>query len=207
MEKFNSAKDKIAVVVRDFTLKKKSEFFLDRYCEPYIISMAVDEGGASNPAIDFNILSFPNVRKGDTVSFDGQGHLLYGPNNPGEFLAYTVLFMESDRDVRDFGKIVQDIITSEAANIGVKAILLAAPTYSTAITILQKLTELLAIQLQKNKDDELFRRNGTLLRGTTPPFEILRTYTSENDFIKTNISIIPLSSSNELGSQTLKINL
>jgi len=204
---FNKNTDKIAIVVRDFTLKKKKEIFIDRFSEPYIVSIAIDQEGAANPSIDFNMLSFPNVKKGDTVSFDGQGHLIYGPKNPKEFVAYTVLFMESDKDMRDLGKFLEETITSEAANIGAKALLAAAPSAGTAITVLQKLSEFVCIQMQKNKDDQLFRRNGTLLRDVDPPYEILRTYTSENDFIKTNISIIHLPVSNDLGAQGRKIKL
>jgi len=207
MSTFNPQSDKIAVVVKEFTLKRKSEISFDRYSEPYIVSMAIDEGGANNPSIDFNILPFPHVRKGDKISFDGQGHLIYGPDNPGQFLAYSILFMESDKDVRNFGKLVEDIMKSEAVKIGAKALLAAAPTYSTAITILQKLTEFIAVQLQKNKDDELFRRNGTLLRDVVPAYDILRTYESENDFINTKTSVIPLTGSNMLGSQIKKVEL
>ena len=207
MENFNSKEDKIAVVVKEFTLKRKSEGLFDRYSEPYIVSMAIDEGGANNPSIDFNILPFPNVKKGDKITFDGQGHLIYGPENPGQFLAYSILFMESDKDVRDFGLLVEDIMKSEAVNIGAKAWLAAAPTYSTAITVLLKLTELIAIKLQKNKDDELYRRNGTLLRDVTPPYDILRTYESENDFINTKTTVVPLQQSNKMGAQTKKVKL
>jgi len=207
MEKFNPKEDKIAVVIKEFTLKRKSEIFLDRFSEPYIVSLSIDEGGANNPTINFNILPFPNVKKGDRITFDGQGHLVYGPDNPGQFVAYSILFMESDKDVRDFGKLVEDIMKSEAVNIGAKALLAAAPTYSTAITVVQKLTELMTVQLQKNKDDELFRRNGTLLRDVIPPYDILRTYESENDFINTKTAIIPLINSNEMGSQIKKIKL
>ena len=207
MENFNPKTDKIAVVVKEFTLKKKSEVFFDKYSEPYIVSMAIDESGAKSPAIDFNILPFPNVKKGDKVSFDGVGHLIYGPNNPGEFLAYSILFMESDQDVRDFGKTVEEVMKSEAIKIGAKALLAAVPTYGTAITILQKLTELMAVQLQKNKDDELFRRNGALLRDVIPAYDILRTYESSNDYIHTKTSVIPLLESNNLGSQIKKVQL
>ncbi len=207
MEKFNSKEDKIAVVVKEFTLKKNSEVFFDKYSEPYIVSMAIDEGGAHNPSIDFNILPFPHVKKGDKISFDGVGHLVYGPNNPGEFLAYSILFMESDQDVRDFGKLVEDVMKSEAVKIGAKALLAAVPTYSTAISILLKLTELMADQLKKNKDDELFRRNGALLRDVIPAYDILRTYESSNDYIHTKTSIIPLLKSNNIGAQTKKVKL
>jgi hypothetical protein len=207
MGTFNPQSDKIAVVVKEFTLKKKSEVFFDKYSEPYIVSMAIDEGGAKNPSIDFNILPFPRVKKGDKVTFDGVGHLIYGPNNPGEFLAYSILFMESDQDVREFGKVVEDVMKSEAVKIGAKALLKAVPTYSTAITILQELTEFMAVQLQKNKDDELFRRNGTLLRDVVPAYDILRTYESSNNYIHTKTAVIPLLESNKLGSQIKKVAL
>ena len=82
-----------------------------------------------------------------------------------------------------------------------------APSRETAISLLQKFSELVASEMKKNKDDELFRRNGTLLRDVIPAYDILRTYESENDFIKTNIGIIPLPASNHLGEQTKKIQL
>lgn len=207
MEKFNPQTDKIAVVIKEFTLKRKSEMFLDKYSEPYILSMAIDESGADNPAIDFNILPFPNVGEGGKVGFDGQGHLIYGPKNPGLFLTYSILFMESDKDVREFSKLVEDIVKSEAAKLCTKALLLAAPTYSTAITVLQKVSELITNQLNKNKDDVLYRRNGTLLRGVTPAYDILRSYKRGNDFIEAKTSIIPLRSSNKLGVQPKNIKL
>ena len=203
---FDPQNDNIAVVIKEFTLLKKADR-LQRYSEPYIVSMAIDESGANNPAIDFNVLPFPNIRKGDTVVMEGQGHLIYGPSNPGEFLAYTVLFMESDQDIRTLGKTIGEVVESEAVKIGAKALLNAVPTYGTAISILTQLTGLVSKLMQQNKDDELFRRNGTLLRGSLPAFDILRTYVGRNDFIESKISIIPLHTSNNLGKHTEKINL
>jgi len=205
--KFNPTTDKIAVVVKQFTLLKKSEFFLDRYSEPYIISLAIDEGGSRNPKIDFNILSFPNVKKNDTVSFDGQGHLIYGPANPGSFLSYTILFMESDKDIRELGGIVEEVVQSEATNLGMKAIISANPGYAAIAKILQEVTLQVATFMQKNKDDQLFRRNGTLLRDVTPSYDILRTYVGRNDCIEAHVGIIPLQGSNNLGVQTKVLEL
>lgn len=204
---FDPKKDKIAVVIKQFTLLKKADGFLQRYSEPYILSLAIDESGAHNPAIDFNVLPFPNVKKGDTIDFDGQGHLVYGPKNPGEFVAYSILYMESDQDIRTLGKQIEKIVKSEAVKIGMKELLKAVPTYATTITVLTELTSLVSKKMQENKDDELFRRNGTLLRDVTPAYDILRTYSGSNDFIESKVSIIPLSSSNNLGqaSKTIKL--
>ncbi len=206
-DNFSKTNDKIAVVVKEFTLKKRADSFLQKYSEPYIVSLAIDQSGANNPAIDFNILPFPNVRKGDTIQFDGQGHLVYGPSNPGEFIAYSILFMESDQDIRDLGKAIESVVKSEAASIGIKALLKAVPTYGTAISVLTQLTTLVSKKMQENKDDELFRRNGTLLRDVAPPYDILRTYTGENDYIQTKVSIIPLAVSNKLGKSSKSIKL
>ena len=207
LTQFNSREDKIAIVVKEFTLLKSSEIFLDKDNEPYIVSFAVDHDGAQSAAFDLNIMPFPNVREGDTVSFDGQGHIVYGPKNPGEFVVYSLLFMESDQDLRDVGATIEAIAKSEAANIAMKAILFANPTYGTALTLLQKLTELVAKQMKRNKDDQLYRRNGTLLRDVAPPFDILRTYKGRNTFIDCHTSIIPLMQSNDLGSQGKRIHI
>lgn len=204
---FNPKKDKIAVVVKQFTLLKKADSFLQRYSEAYIVSLAIDESGANSPAIDFNILPFPNVRKGDTIDFEGQGHLVYGPDNPGEFVAYTILFMESDQDIRNLGKSIEKTVKDEATKMAIKALLSAVPTYGTAITLLTELTSLVSKRMQENKDDELFRRNGTLLKDVVPAYDILRTYTGKNDYIQSKVSIIPLSSSNKLGKASKRIKL
>ncbi len=204
---FNPQEDKIAVVVKQFTLKKGSEGLFGRNNEPYIISIAIDQGGAENANLAINSKSFPNVREGDTVSFDGQGHLIYGPKNPGEFLVYAILFMESDRDIREFGATMENVINSEATQIAMKALLLAQPTYGTALTLIEKLSQLVAQKLKQNKDDELYLRTGTLLRDVTPAYDILRTYKGGNQSIECHTSIIPLVKSNQLGEQVRAVEI
>jgi hypothetical protein len=204
---FNPQEDKIAVVVKQFTLKKGSEGLFGRNNEPYIISIAIDQGGAENANLAINSNSFPNVREGDTVSFDGQGHLIYGPKNPGEFLVYAILFMESDRDVREFGATMENVINSEATQIAMKALLLAQPTYGTALTLIEKLSQLVAQKLKHNKDDELYLRTGTLLRDVTPAYDMLRTYKGGNQYIECHTSIIPLVKSNRLGEQVRAVEI
>jgi hypothetical protein len=205
-EGFNEQEDKIAIVINNFELKKNPDWPF-RYSEPYIVSMAIDQGGANNPAIDFNILPFPKVRKGDNVTFDGQGHLIYGPANPGEFVVYTILFMESDQDMRDLGQSIEDIIKSEALQSGMKDVLAANPTFSTSAMLLLKLSEIIADRMKKNKDDELYRRNGTLLRDVEPPYDISKTFEGENDFIKSRVSVVPLKAELAVEKNTKRIEL
>lgn len=203
---FDPFTDKIAVLVNEFELKKNPDWPF-RYSEPYIVSMAIDQGGANNPSIDFNILPFPKVKKGDVITFDGQGHLIYGPANPGEFVAYTVLFMESDKDIRNLGNTIEGIIKIEAVQIGMKELLSTNPSYSTASMLLLKLAELIASTMKKNKDDELYRRNGTLLRDTVTPFEIATSFDGGNDFIRSKVTVIPLSRDLPIDKDTIRIKL
>ena len=147
------------------------------------------------------------MRKGNTVTFDGQGHLIYGPANPGEFVAYTILFMESDQDMRDLGQTIEDIIKSEALQGGIKDVLASNPTFSTASMVLLKLTGIIADRMKKNKDDELYRRNGTLLRDVEPPFDIQNTIVRENDFIKSRVSVVPLKAELAVEKNTKRIEL
>ncbi len=193
--------DKITVAIKEFTLKKSSEALLDRSNEPYIISIAIDQDGAQNANLSVNVKPFPNVLKGDTVSFDGQGHLIYGPKNPGEFLVYAILFMESDRDLRKFGLDMREIINSEASQLAMKTLMMAQPSYATAMALLEKLCRLVSKKLQQNKDDELYLRTGTLLRDVVPAYDILRTYKGGNQYINCHTAIIPLKISNKLGEQ------
>lgn len=205
-EGFNPQEDKIAIVINEFTLRKNPDWPF-RYSEPYIVSMAIDQAGANTPAIDFNILPFPKVRRDDTITFDGQGHLIYGPANPGEFVAYTILFIESDSDMRNLGQAIQDIIVSEAAQKGMKRLLASLPTFSNAGMLLLQLADTIAAQMKKNKDDELYRRNGTLLRDVNPPYDISASFEGSNDFIRSKVSVVPLTAALSVEKNTTKIIL
>ena len=56
-EGFDPLEDKIAIVINEFELKKNPDW-PSKYSEPYIVSLAIDEQGAKNPAIDFAFFSF-----------------------------------------------------------------------------------------------------------------------------------------------------
>lgn len=204
---FEKTTDPIAIVLKSFTLKRKSEGLINKFAEPYVVSVAIDGGEAALPKIHFNALPFPNVRKGDTITFDGQGHLIYGPKHPGAFVAYSILFMEDDSDNRKLGEIVEEVITSKVIELGAAALLAAVPTAGTATNIILQLIDFVAKQLKKDKDDQLFRREGTFLRDTEPPFDVLRSFQGGNDFVDCTVSVLPLNVSNSLGAQVKEINL
>ena len=196
---FDPKKDKIAITIPRFTLLKHVDGILDRYNEPYILSMAVDASGKANPKIDFNCMPFPKVAQGGTVTMLGDGHIVYGPKNPGEFVALSVLIMESDKDMRQFGKSIEEVVKSTAVDLGIKSLVAANPGAAAVLAILKELTQLVAGFLKNNQDDELFRTEGTFLRGHAVPYHIDRSYEIGNEFVALHLSIVPLKTHNGEG--------
>ncbi len=205
---FDSTKDKIAITIPEFTLKKNADGFFNKYNEPYIVSLAVDESGKANPTIEFNFMPFPKVRHGNTVKMLGDGHLLYGPKNPGNFVAVSVLFMESDSDMRELGKGLEGIVKSKAAELGIGTLIKANPGSAAILGILKEATQLIAGILKNNKDDELFRIEGSFLRDHPTPYHVNRKYENlGNDYIDVSMQVIPLSKPNGQGVTVTEIPL
>lgn len=192
MSSFDPQKDKIAITIPSFTLLKNVDGMFERYNEPYILSAAIDDSGKADPKIDFNFMPFPKVAKGGTVDMLGAGHLLYGPKNPGEFVALSVLIMENDKDMRDLGGNLEDIVKSQAVELGVKEIISSNPGSAAVLGILKELIQFVAGLMKENGDDELYRIEGTFLRGDQVPYHINRSYKLGNDFVNLNLNVVPL---------------
>jgi len=206
--KFDPINDEIAISIPEFTLKKKTDGLFGKYSEPYIVSLAIDGQGLNNPKLDFNHMPFPKVAVGRTVKMLGDGHLLYGPRNPGKFVALSVLFMESDGDISKLGETIEGIVKTSAIKLGIATIATVNPGSSVILGIVKELTQLVAGQLKKNRDDELFRTEGTFLRDHQVPYHVNRLYTGlGNDYVDFSMKIIPLSITNGQGSEIKSISL
>lgn len=205
---FDKKKSKIALTIPEFTLRKTPpELFEGKYSEPYIASMAVDASGKAGPAIAFNFMSFPKVLPGCAVTMLGDGHLIYGPANPGEFVAASVLIMEADRDIRDAGKMIEDVVKSKAVELGMGMIIASNPGSAAILAVLKELTQFVAGILKNDKDDELYRMEGTFLRDGPVPYHINRQYRCGNDFVEVAMKVIPLDAANGQGSEVTRIEL
>ncbi|MBW8041106.1 MAG: hypothetical protein FVQ85_14040 [Planctomycetes bacterium] len=206
--KFDKRKSSIAITVPRFTLKKKhDEWFEGKYNEPYILSLAVDTANTEMPGIAFNMMPFPKIAEGGTVTMLGDGHLVYGPANPGEFVAISILMMEADSDIRTRGKILEDFIKSKAVDLGFKLIIASNPGAAAILALTKELTQFLAGLLKENKDDELFRIEGTFLRDGTVPYHINREYQNSNEYVELSVKVIPLAETNGQGEEVKKIIL
>lgn len=204
---FDRNTSKIAIAMTEFTLLRNADSLLERYNEPYIVSFAIDSSGKTDPGIDFNFMAFPKVRPNTTVTMLGDGHLIYGPRNPGEFVAISVLMMESDADMRNRGRIIKEVAQSKAADLGVKAIIAANPSSAAIVAILKELTLFVASELARDGDDELFRTEGTFLRDLPNPYHVDRNYKQRNYYVEVSLKIIALDESNGKGAAVELIKL
>ncbi len=204
---FNPQDSKIAITLSELTLLETSEPWFDSYSEPYILSVAIDSTGNANPEISFNFMPFPKVRRKATVTMLGDGHLLYGPKNPGEFVALSILIMESDADMQERGRILKELVESKAVELGLKTIIISNPGSAAIVGVLKELTSFIAGVLSKNGDDELFRLEGSFLRDQPNPYHINRIYTQLNEFVKVSLKIIPLDTPNGEGALVQKLKL
>lgn len=206
---FDKLASKLAITIPYFKLLKSADGVLEgnnRYNEPYIVSLAVDQAGPL-PAVAFNLMPFPKVKPGESVQMLGDGHLIYGPKNPGDFVAVSVLVMESDSDVREKGEALEQFVKSKAVDLGLAAVTAANAPAGTILGILKELTQFIAGRLKSNQDDELFRTEGTFLRDDIVPYHINRSYTPSNSFVSMQLKIIPLDASNGQGSPPKTLTL
>lgn len=203
---FKPKESKIAIIVRDFTLLKTPwELFEGRYREPYISSIAVHANADDVPQVAFNLMPFPKVDIGEMVEMVGDGHLIYGPENPGAFVAISVLIMESDSDIRRTGAKIEKFIKSKGLELGLNLIIASNPGAAATLAVIKELTHFLAGMLKENQDDELFRVEGTFLRDGPVPYHINRRYRKRNQFAEVALEIIPLAKANGQGEKVKKI--
>jgi len=196
---FDPNHDKIAITLSRFTLLKHADAVYQRYNEPYVTSVAMDAAGGADPRLAFNFMPFPKVVRGGTVTMLGDGHLMYGPRNPGDFVAVSVLIMENDQDITELGGTIEQVVQSKAADLGIKALATASAGHAAVLAALKELTQLVAGFLKENRDDELFRTDGTFLKGNVVPYHINRSYEVGNDFVRLSLNVLPLQEHNHQG--------
>jgi hypothetical protein len=197
---FNRETDKIAITVPEFTFKKGGSNITDLlYSEPYLVTLAIDSQLVTQESLNFNFVEFPNVRRGNTIKMLGDGHLVYGPGNPGEFVAVSVLLMEGNSQEKELGKIIGKFVKSGAVEIGVTAAIVANPGAGTALKLVKAVTDFVSDQMKEKRDTPLYRVEGIFLRDTSVPYSVNRQITSGNEFADLSVKVIPLNMPNGQG--------
>jgi hypothetical protein len=214
MTTFNKDTDTIAITVPAFTFKKGAANILFEditdlnYSEPYFVTLAIDSHNFSQKALNFNFTEFPNIRRGGTVEMLGDGHLVYGPKNPGDFVAVSVLLMEASRDSKDLGEKVAAIAKSDVVNSAISsAVTTGDLSMSAVLKLMHELSKLVGERLQKSNDTYLFRTEGVFFKDTSVPYSVNRQFTSGNEFADLTVKVIPLQKPNKQGPVPQEINL
>jgi hypothetical protein len=213
---FDRNNSKIAITVPSFTFKQgASNLLLEDvtdliYSEPYLVTVATDSKGVIQNALNFNFAEYLNVRRGGTINMIGNGHLVYGPDNPGDYVAISVLLMESNRDARVTGDEIASIVKSEAVEMGlIQKIADEAmnPKLDVTLKLMNQLLGYVATRLQDSKDKYLFRTEGIFFKDTPVPYEVNRQFVTGNEFADITIQVIPLDTPNGQGPTTGIIDL
>ncbi|MCT4706401.1 hypothetical protein MUA03_10855 [Enterobacteriaceae bacterium H16N7] len=188
---FDPACDNIAIVLSALKLRKSSDG-LDKYNEPYIVVLAMDEHDAGNTRLAYQLKEFHNVKAYEQIILAGDGVMLYGPANPGSFVTLSVMVMESDEDFKAVGAQIDSVITRLNAGLPTTNVAKMQPGVAAAEMILQTALGELADVLSGNKDDYLLTVSGTWLRDTPTPYKIGSFSTHHNDFAEATLKVVPL---------------
>jgi hypothetical protein len=214
IEDFDAHQDKIALMLKSLTVKKKDGGFgknSRRYTEPYVIGLSIAENGLGNRQINFVEQYFPNTRIHQKKEFLANGLRIFGPENPGEFLVFDILVMESDDKERKNGERLRQIMNSVEVTNGILPKLAGInPTIAVATEALTLLSSLISSQMKANRDDDLLRAHGTLMRGVmgtdSRPYNVGDLIVESNDAAELEVSIFAIKRSDRHQKQTESVS-
>lgn len=188
---FNKSTDEIAITIPEFRMRRTADLGKN---EIGIVTMAIDASGVANPTPSLHTNSFfiPKVKRWSWVKFGGQGRIVYGPKNPGSFVYYSALFVESDQDVRDFGTTVSNVFASGEATEIIRTLTAPNPTGLLISTVVTELGKLVGKLLSENKNDLIFGTEGSFFRDTNPPYSIGDEFSTLGEHIECKIKVVPL---------------
>jgi len=197
---FDRTKDKIAVTIPKIKLRLSADGLLPKSTwydnEIYFVSVAVDAKGASQKQIEFGHAYWPAIRRFEECHMTGHGALVYGPKNPGEFVAYSILVMESDEDVRRTGARAKEALGIAGRVLDLASLLPAIKTYATALSVAKTIGEFVAGQMTKKEDDRLIKVEGVHLRDYGVPYNINRTFTHKSRWVEIHDKVLALDAPN-----------
>jgi hypothetical protein len=205
---FDRNTDKIAITVPCFTFKKAAANTLleDIYdlltYEPYLLTIAIDSNGIQHNQLAFNFTEFPNTKRNSKIEMIGDGHLVYGPGNPGEYVAISIIVMESARETIQAGKRLESILNSESVQSSIKdvvAIMKSVSKTDIFLDLTRKISQIVVSDLISTRDRHIHRLDGIFFRDRDVPFSINRQFTHGNDFAEVSVKVIPLEQENGQG--------
>ena len=178
----------IAITIPRLVLKKSSDVGRDAKNEPYIVTSAIDSKGTENQQPTLGARVFPRVSPGEAVGLIGSGHLVYGPGDPGDFVAFSILVAESDKDLGDaLGAAHEQVKSNDKFKEAIKK----ATGISAAVAGAGMAIDVVLAVLNRNKDDQLYRVDGTFLRDVEPGYRNCA-YTVGNEYVELTVQVFAL---------------
>ena len=183
-----ASENRIAITIPRLVLKKSSDVGRRAKNEPYIVTSAVDSSGVANQIPTLGARVFPKVTPGEAVGLVGSGHLVYGPEDPGDFVAFSILIAESDQDLGNELSAAHQKVTE---NSQFKDAVKNATGVGAAIAGASMAIGVILAVLKRNKDDQLYRVDGTLLKGVEPGYRN-NEFTVGNEYVELTIEVFAL---------------
>lgn len=186
---FNPLEDNIAVFMTTLRIRKPFDF--GNHLDPYIVVIATDK---KDYTIRMNVshFVFPGAKVYQQIISPDNAILLYGPENPGEFLTLSIMLLDSDENIQNAGKQLEAAINTSAIAAKVIARLTANPTAMVAVALAEEVLQGIAHAMQQNNDDPIMFVHDSWLQGLTPPYGInqYKLHASDNAEISLRVSPI-----------------
>ncbi len=202
----NGATDNIAVTLSSLAIHDRGAG-VARRGHPYVVSLAIDAHKAATPAFDLNFIPFPEMRPGQRVGMLGDGHVLYGPKDPGGFVSVLVLVMNSSLDMTYAGDSVRGALEDSAASLAAELMLAGNPVASLGAAFLGELAECLAGASGNVRDSEVCRFSGSFLQDGPSPYDVGREYGINNYVGSLGLRVVSLAEPNGVGPLPEEIDL
>jgi len=181
----------IGIVLRQIRLLKRGDSFLHGNSELCVLRAAFAETDDSQKTPVILEAYFPEAKSGKILPIAGNGLLIYGPGNPGSYVTYVIKIIESDKDIRESGQTLNELITSPKIDT-ILSTLKLNPTATIAASVIKSVLDIVSSAMIKNKTDDLFQAEGTVFRGSTPPYLLKKIQPVHNEYINAQIQVLPL---------------
>lgn len=119
-----------------------------------LVSLVFD--GSSKEPLKFEVGTFPGIDKGKKLPLGNAGLTVYfsEPEQMPRFIDWRLLVIEDDSDVRNAGKIIQQVQkTGEYKEILETIVGLVNPTWGVVTKITSSVISLIASAMEQNQDD------------------------------------------------------
>ena len=138
----------------------------------------------------------------------GDGHYVYGPANPGEWVEVSISVMESDLSDTANRELFAELVRAVANTRRLKPLLTIHPALGFVGKALEEIAESAARYLSKGADDTLLHTSGVFLRDSHDgPFRIGAPQTVSNASVEFELNVIPLPAANTSPPRPIAVHL